>query len=41
MTVDINVYEGFVSTTWAQLGQGRMGHIPPFSDWEMQIITLY
>jgi len=30
MTVDINLYEGFVSITWAQLGQGQMGHIPPF-----------
>ena len=30
MTVDINLYEGFVSKTWAQLGQGRMGHMPPF-----------
>ena len=30
MTVDINLYEGFVWITWAQLGQGRMGHIPPF-----------
>jgi len=30
MTVDTNLYEGFVSITWAQLGQGRMGHIPPF-----------